>query len=408
MEEFARKTVVIILAGGKGERLGSLTGHRAKPAVPFAGRFRMIDFVLSNCVHSGLNKIIVPTQYRSLSLTDHLDEWKRNFIIERGEALKAVQPQGRTTPELEPYFGTADAVYENLYSVIRFKPELDLILAGDHIYKMDYRHLISSHLETQADLTVAALETTNKDSAIRSGVLLTDHNKQIFGFEEKPQEPKSIPDKPGTFLISMGIYVFNHKVMVEELISDAENPASKHDFGRNIIPKMVSRQRKVFAFPFKGYWRDIGTIDAYYAAQMDLVSMVPEFNLYDDSWPWLTFGKQRPSAKFVFDERIKKSIISEGCIIDRGEIQGSILSPGVKVGMDAQIIDSVILDDVTVGAGARIIKAIIDKKNPIPPGSNIEAGNIKLEGGQKEKIEITPSGIIMVPRYFEPGEEVEP
>lgn len=405
MEELAKKTVAIILAGGKGERLDPLTGHRAKPAVPFAGRFRMIDFVLSNCLHSGLNKIIIPTQYRSLSLTDHLDEWKRNFIIERGEVLKAVQPQGRTTLELEPYLGTADAVYENLYSVIRFKPEIDLILSGDHIYRMDYRNLIFSHLENQAEITVAALETTDRDSVIRSGVLLTDQNSRIVGFKEKPKEPKSIPNKPGIFLISMGIYVFNHKVLVEELISDAENPASMHDFGRNIIPKMVREGGKVFAFPFKGYWRDIGTIDAYYAAQMDLVSTVPEFNLYDDSWPWLTFSKQRPSTKFVFDERIKKSIISEGCIIDRGEIHGSILSPGVKVGIDAQIIDSVILDDVTVEAGARIVRAIVDKKNTIPPGSNIEAGNIRFEGGQKEKIEVTPSGIVIVPRYFEPGEK---
>jgi len=399
MEELLKKTVVIILAGGKGERLGSLTSQRAKPAVSFAGRFRMIDFVLSNCLHSGLSKIIVPTQYRSLSLTDHLDEWKRSFIIERGEALKTVQPQGRTTMELEPYLGTADAVYENLYSVRKFNPELDLILAGDHIYGMDYRELIFHHLENKADLTVAALETTDPESAARSGVLLTDQNNQIIGFEEKPKKPKSIPNKPGTFLISTGIYVFNHKVLVEELISDAENPLSKHDFGRNIIPEMVNKKLKVSAFSFKGYRRDIGTIDAYYEAQMGLVSTVPEFNLYNNDWPWLTFGKQRPPTKFVFDERIKNSIISEGCIIDRGEIRGSIISPGVKVGMDAQIIDSVILDDVTVGAGTRIVKAIVDSDNPIPPNSNIEAGSIKLKMKHKENIEVTSSGIVLVPRF---------
>jgi glucose-1-phosphate adenylyltransferase len=399
MEELLKKTVVIILAGGKGERLGSLTSQRAKPAVSFAGRFRMIDFVLSNCLHSGLSKIIVPTQYRSLSLTDHLDEWKRNFIIERGETLKTVQPQGRTTMELEPYLGTADAVYENLYSVRKLNPELDLILAGDHIYRMDYRELIFSHLENKADLTVAALETTDQDSAIRSGVLLTDQNNQIIGFEEKPKKPKSIPNKPGTFLISTGIYVFNHKVLVEELTSDSENPLSKHDFGRNIIPEMVNKKLKVSAFPFKGYWRDIGTIDAYYEAQMGLVSTVPEFNLYNNDWPWLTFGKQRPPTKFVFDERIRKSIISEGCIIDRGEISGSIISPGVKIGMDAQIIDSVILDDVTVGARTRIVRAIVDSDNPIPPDSNIEAGNIRLKMKHKENIEVTSSGIVLVPRF---------
>lgn len=401
MEELLKKTLVIILAGGKGERLGPLTGHRAKPAVPFAGRFRMIDFVLSNCLYSGLFKILVPTQYRSSSLIDHIDEWKRNFVIERGEALKVVQPQGRTTPELEPYLGTADAVYENLYSVERFNPELDLILAGDHVYKMDYRELIFSHLKNQAELTIAALETTDRDSAKRSGVLQTDKNNQIIGFEEKPQEPKSIPNKPDKFLISTGIYVFNHKILTEELISDAEDSESMHDFGSNIIPGMISKKKNVFAFPFKGYWRDIGTIDAYYEAQMDLVSIMPEFNLYDDTWPWLTFGKQRPSTKFVFDERIKRSIISEGCIIDRGEISGSILSPGVKVGMDSQIIDSIILEDVTIGAGTKIVRAIVDKGNLIPPNSNIEAGKIILKGEQKENIEVTPSGIVIVPR-FEP------
>jgi len=394
-----KKTVVIILAGGKGERLGSLTGHRAKPAVSFAGRFRTIDFVLSNCLHSGLNKIIIPTQYKSLSLTDHLDEWKRNFVIERGEALKTVQPQGRTTKELEPYLGTADAVYENLYSVTKLNPEIDLILAGDHVYKMDYRKLISFHLENQAELTVAALETTDRDSATRSGVLLTDQDNRIIGFEEKPQRPKSIPNKPGTFFISTGIYVFNHKVLVEELVTDAEDSSSTHDFGRDIIPKILSKKLKAFAFPFKGYWRDIGTIDAYYEAQMNLVSMEPEFNLYDEDWPWLTFGKQRPATKFVFDERIRRSIISEGCIIDRGEISGSIISPGVKVGMDAQIIDSVIFDDVTVGAGSRIVRAIIDSDNPIPPDSIIEAGNIRLKMKHRENIEVTASGIVVVPRF---------
>lgn len=308
---------------------------------------------------------------------------------------------------MEPYVGTADAVYENLYSVLRFKPEIDLILAGDHVYKMDYRDLISFHQEKQAELTIAALETDDRDLAKRSGVLSINENKKLIGFEEKPREPKTIPGKPDRFLISMGIYAFRHQTMVEELISDAANPRSQHDFGKNIIPKMVGEGRNVFAFQFQGYWRDIGTIDAYYDAQMDLVSVVPEFNLYDKSWPWLTFGEQRPPTKIVFDERIKNSIISEGCIIDRGEIQGSIISPGVTVAMDAQIINSVILENVTIGARARIVKTIIDKKNNIPSGSIIEAGNIKYEGEQKEKIEMTPSGIVVIPRYFEPWEEIE-
>lgn len=407
MEEFTEKTAVIILAGGKGERLGGLVRHRAKPAVSFAGKYRMIDFVLSNCLHSGLNRIIVPTQYKSQSLIDHLGEWEPKFILERGESLRAVQPQARTTQELEPYTGTADAVFENLYSVSRFKPEIDLILAGDHIYKMDYRDLIFFHRKKEADLTIAVLETDDRELAKRSGVLQTDENRRVIDFEEKPQEPKSLPDKPGTFLISMGIYVFNHRIMVEELISDAKNPKSKHDFSKNIIPKMIKEEKKVFPFCFKGYWRDIGTTDAYYETQMDLVSIVPEFNLYDEEWPWLTFGKQRPPSKIVFDDRIKNSIISEGCIIDRGEISGSIISPGVKIGMDVQIINSVILENVTIGEGTRIVKAIIDKENNIPPNSIIETGNIKYEGKSKANIEVTPSGIVVVPRYFEPWEEAE-
>lgn len=407
MEEFSEKTVVIILAGGKGSRLGQLTGHRAKPALSFAGKFRMIDFMLSNCLNSRLNRIIVPTQYKSLSLTDHLDEWKHNFILEKGESLRAVQPQARTTPELEPYAGNADAVYENLYSVFRFKPEIDLILSGDHIYKMDYRELIGFHQHEEAAMTIAALETDDRELAKRSGVLLVDDNQKVVGFEEKPREPKPLPQKPGKFLISMGVYIFNHKAMVEELVSDAKNPRSQHDFGKNIIPKMIGEGRSVFAFQFKGYWRDIGTTDAYYAAQMDLVSVTPDFNLYDESWPWLTFGKQRPPSKVVFDERIKNSIIGEGCIIDRGEIYGSVISPGVKIGMDVQIINSVIMEDVVIGAGTKIIRAIIDKKNVIPPRSFIEANNIRCEGLCLDDVEVTPSGVVVLPRHFEPWEEVE-
>jgi glucose-1-phosphate adenylyltransferase len=362
MEEIAQKTVAIILAGGKGSRLGQLTEHRAKSAVSFAGKYRMIDFVMSNCLHSGLQKIIVPTQYKSSSLTDHLDEWKPIFIREKGESLKMIQPQARTTEELEPYTGTADAVYENLFYMPRFRPELDLILAGDHIDKMDYRDLIFFHQKKQAELTIAVVKTEDREVAKRSGVLTIDKNQKVIGFKEKPQEPKSVPNKPGTFLVSMGIYVFDHKIMVEELIRDAEDPESNHDFGKDIIPKMIREEKRIFSYLFKGYWRDIGTIDAYYEAQMDLVSIIPKFNLYDEAWPWLTFGKQRPPAKVVFDERIKNSIISEGCIIDRGEIHGSILSPGVKVEIDAHIINSVIMEDVTIGAGARIVRAIIDKK----------------------------------------------
>ncbi|KKT16366.1 MAG: hypothetical protein A2654_00790 [Candidatus Nealsonbacteria bacterium RIFCSPHIGHO2_01_FULL_43_31] len=417
MEEFTEKIVVIILAGGKGERLsvvgengvirGQLTEYRAKTSLSFAGKYRMADIVLSNCWNSKLYKIFVLTQYKSQTLYRHIAQWQPKFIPERGDCLEIIQPQAWTTPELEPYSGTADAVYENLFWIQNLKPELVLVLSSDHVYKMDYRDLILFHRKRQAELTVVAKETDDRESAKRSGVLQVDQDYKVIGFEEKPREPKSIPGKPGTFLISMGIYVFNHKAMAKVLKADAADVGSKHDFGHNIIPKMVAEDREVFAFPFKGYWQDIGTIDSYHAAQMDLVSTLPQFNLYDKEWPWWTFGEQWPPGKIVFHGTIKNLLYCEGCIIDRAEIYSSVISPGVKIGMDARISNSVIMEGVTIEPRAVVNRGIIDKDNVIPADAVIEAGRMNYEGVQKDKIGITPSGIVVMPRYLKPGEEAK-
>ncbi len=392
------KTVVILLAGGKGERLLPLTEHRAKPAVPFGGKWRVVDFVLSNCLHSGLHKIIVPTQYKSASLGDHLGlGWGYIFVNERGERLTSIQPQQRTTKNLKPYEGTADAVFENIHSLRKVKPELILILAGDHIYRMDYGDLIKFHREKEAVLTISALEVKREAASGSFGVLSVDENNRAVEFQEKPKDPKPLPYDSEKCLASMGVYVFDPKTMVKELAEDANDPKSKHDFGKDIIPKMIEKKDKVFVFPFRGYWKDVGTIDEYYLANMDLASVVPQLNLYDNDWRWLTSERKLPPAKIVFKAEIRESIISEGCVIDDAQVYNSIISPEVKIGTNSYVSGSIIFDNVIVGNNVQIEKAIIDKENIIPDGSVIKAGNMKYDG----KTEITPSGIVIIPRHYD-------
>ncbi len=403
MEELCGKTVVIVLAGGRGERLLSLTEHRAKPAVTFGGKYRIIDFVLSNCVNSGLSKILVTVQYKFDSLVRHLNLGWNIFTPEKGEYLRILPPQMRVSNGW--YQGTADAVYQNIYSLRADQPRYVLILSGDQIYRMDYRELLWFHRKKKADLTIAAVES-DREIAQRSGVLEIDEEFRVIGFEEKPAEPKSLPNQPDRFLVSMGDYVFNSRELIEGLETDMADENSVHDFSRSIIPKMFRGGKNIFVFPFKnnktgetGYWRDVGTIEDFFRTNMDLVGIKPRFNLYDRDWPWRVFQKQFPPAKIVFSERVKQSIISEGCIVDEGEIIRSILSPGVKVGKNTQVIDSIVMDEVVIEDGARIIRAIIDKENIIPAGSVVEAGNMKYEG----KHEIVPSEsgeIVLLPRHF--------
>lgn len=370
MEDLIRKTVAIILAGGKGERLGDLTRYRSKAAVPYGGKYRLIDFTLSNCVNSGIRQIFVAVQGMDHSLCEHLGEWDRNFSRDVKEFLEILHPQAAA------YTATANAVYENLLPIITSKPQLVLILAGDHIYDMDYQEMIAFQKAKGGESVVAVTEVNDKTIAQSSGVLIVDEDQRIIGFQEKPEDPVAIPGRPGRYLISMGIYLFPIEMLVPELISDKKNTKSSHDFGKNIIPDMVSRGIKVYAFPFAGYWRDAGTIDSYFEANMDLVSVKPQFDLYGN---WLTYGKQRPPAKVVFDESFGNSLFCDGVIIEWGKITHSVVSPGVIVRSGADLSEAIIFPDVVIEPGVKIRRAIIDKYNVIPAGSIIEAGKNQTE-----------------------------
>jgi glucose-1-phosphate adenylyltransferase len=397
MDDLIRKTIAIILAGGKGERLGLLTLFRSKGAVPFGGKYRLIDFTLSNCVNSGIKQIFVAVQGKDHSLCEHLGEWDRNFSRDVKEFLEIMHPQG------EAYTATANAVYENLLPILSAKPQFVLILGGDHIYEMDYKEMLVFQKDKKGELVVAVTEVGDKVVAQESGVLIINENQKIIGFQEKPKDPVAIPGKPGRYLISMGIYLFPIETLVSELVSDNKDIKSSHDFGKKIIPDMIKRGINVFAFQFPGYWRDVGTIDSYFEANMDLISVKPQFDLYKN---WLTYGKPRPPAKIVFEESLGNSIFCDGVVVDWGKITRSVISPGVVVRSGAEISEAIIFPDVVIESGVRIRRAIIDKYNIIPVGSVIEAGNMRFEGEQKEKIMITPSGIVIVPRHLNPNEMI--
>lgn len=391
----------MILAGGRGERLYPLTRDRAKPAVPFGAIYRIIDFTLSNCLNSGIRRIYALTQYKSTSLQRHIQLGWNILSAPLGEFIEAVPAQQRIDEHW--YQGTADAIFQNIYTLQTERPDLVLILSGDHIYKMDYRKMIAFHLEKGADLTVAAIRMDRKLSR-EFGVMEVDRDWRIIGFQEKPEEPKTIPGDPRGILASMGIYVFHTEVLVRRLIEDARSESS-HDFGKDIIPMMIGKDQ-VFAFDFRqgdcggtGYWRDVGTIDAYYEANMDLISVTPQLNLYDLQWPILTYQPTSPPAKTVWIEEGRvgtalNSIISNGCIISGGNVKRSILSPKVTVHSFAEIEDSILLEGVDVGRNAKIKKTIVDKEVQIPPGMEI---GYHLDEDAK-RFTVTHSGIVVVPK----------
>ncbi|MCM8798692.1 MAG: glucose-1-phosphate adenylyltransferase, partial [Candidatus Omnitrophica bacterium] len=368
-----KHVLAMVLAGGRGERLYPLTRDRAKPAVPFGAIYRIIDFTLSNCINSNIRKIYILTQYKSISLERHIKLGWNILPPILGEFIGLIPAQQRINEQW--YQGTADAIYQNIYTLQEEKPQMVLILSGDHVYKMDYQKMINFHIEKDADLTVAAIRMNRKYSK-DFGVIEIDRNWEIIGFQEKPEEPKTIPEDPEAILASMGIYIFKTEILVKRLIEDARSE-STHDFGRDIIPSMIGKNR-VFAFDFLeadpggiGYWRDVGTIDAYYEANMDLVSVSPKLNLYDPNWPILTYHPPYPPAKTVHDEQGRvgtaiNSIISSGCIISGGSVKRSILSPKVMIHSYAEIEDSILLDGVDVGRYAKIKRAIIDKGVKIP------------------------------------------
>ena len=397
--------LVIVLAGGAGERLAPLTRERAKPAVYFGGPYRIIDFVLSNCINSNLRRIFIATQYKSLSLNRHIRQGWTIVSEELGEFIEILPPQKRVGEHW--YQGTADAVYQNLYSVIREAPKYVVVLAGDHVYKMDYMKMLKFHLDKSASVTLAAIEVPIEDGK-RFGIVAIDETEQVTGFAEKPAQPPSMPGQPHLALASMGIYVFNSDVLIKALEEDAAKADSQHDFGRNIIPNLIGSGR-VFAYPFYDenkkeakYWRDIGTIDAYYEANMDLCQVNPEFNMYDPEWELRTYMPQAPPAKFVFAEDWRRgesldSLVSQGCIISGSKIYGSILCPNVRVHSFCRIEESILMPGVRVARHARIRRAIIDRDVEIPRGAMI---GFNAEEDQRRHT-VSQGGVVVVA----PGEE---
>ena len=402
-----KQVMAVILAGGKGTRLEPLTRDRAKPAVPFGGGYRIIDFALSNCLNSGLRKLLVLTQYKAISLDRHINNgWRKYFCSELGEFINVIPPQQRIDEHW--YRGTADAVYQNIYTLETARPEYVLILAGDHIYKMNYAAMVRYHIESAADLTIAALPVTIQE-AKQFGVMEVDQHQRIIGFDEKPANPKTMPGESNRCLASMGIYVFSTRFLFEQLLKDANARHSSHDFGKDIIPSIIDTHR-VFAFPFRdenrkaeAYWRDVGTLDAYYEANMDLVGVDPLLNLYDREFPIRTYQGEFPPPKFVFgdtsqssNERVgmaTDSIVCPGSIVSGGRVDHSVIGPQVRIHSYSHVSDSILFDGVEVGRHAKVRRAIIDKNVVIPPG--VEIG-YDLETDRNRGFTITESGIVVI------------
>lgn len=402
MDDYLKKTLAFILAGGQGERLYPLTRDRSKPAVPFGGIYRIIDFPLSNCLNSDLKKVIVLTQYKSLSLDRHIKTAWNMFQRDLGGFIDVVPPQQRITADW--YRGTADAIFQNIYIIEMEKPEYVLILSGDHVYKMDYRKMLRYHIEMNADLTIAAIETPAEEAS-RFGVLEVDRSNRVVGFEEKPKSPKTIPGKDGLSFISMGIYAFKTSRLVKYL-SDDHRLEGSNDFGKDIIPRIYPSDR-VFTYDYvasegeRAYWKDIGTIKSYFDSNMDLASVTPVLNLYDRGWLIRTFMEQWPPGKMILDEGERRgvalnSIISNGAIVSGGRVSGSIISPGVKVNSYADIQNSIIFHRVSIGRRTRIKNAIIDKYVNIPEGEEIGFDLAK----DSQRFTVSEEGTVVVPKGF--------
>ncbi|MBM3981557.1 MAG: glucose-1-phosphate adenylyltransferase [Planctomycetes bacterium] len=408
-----RGVVTVILAGGKGTRLEPLTRDRAKPAVPFGGLYRIIDFTLSNCINSHLRRVMVLTQFKSRSLDRHI-HWGWNFLsTELGESVEVLPPQQRIDETW--YKGTADAIYQNIYSIERERAEYVLILAGDHIYKMDYGHMLRAHIERRADVTVGCIPVPLSETK-HFGIMQTTPDDRVVSFVEKPKTADPMPGDAHHALGSMGIYVFNARLLFELLCQDAARPGSDHDFGKNVIPQMLADGLKVCAHRFRDenrkavpYWRDVGTLDAYYQANMDLVAVEPVLNLYDASWPIRTLQPQMPPPKFVFTGEgppgharrgeALDSIVCPGCIVSGGHVRRSILSPRVRVNSYAVVEDSILLDNVDVGRYCRIRRAIIDKDVKIPPYTVI---GHDAEFDRRRGFVVTDQGVVIVAKAEPP------
>jgi len=399
-------SLVIVLAGGAGERLYPLTKDRAKPAVYFGGPYRIIDFSLSNCINSGLRRIFIATQYKSLSLNRHIRMGWGIVSEELGEFVEILPPQKRVSEHW--YQGTADAVYQNLYSIMREGPRYLIVLSGDHVYKMDYSRMLRFHQERGAAVTLATIEVPVTDGK-RFGIIAVDETERVTGFQEKPKVPSAIPGAPDLALASMGVYIFDTDMLVQALEADALQPTT-HDFGKDIIPALI-HQVPVYSYRFYDenkkaakYWRDIGTLDAYFEANMDLCQVNPEFNLYDPEWPLRTYQPQAPPAKFVFAEagvrcgQALDSVISLGCIVSGSTILGSVLCPNVRVHSFCHVEQCILMPGVRVGRHARIRRAIIDRDVLIPRGAQI---GYHLEEDRRRHT-VTENGVVVVTTNDEP------
>jgi len=405
-------TLVCLLAGGAGERLYPLTRDRAKPAVPFGGIYRIVDITLSNCINSDLRRTFVLTQYKALSLNRHIREGWSILSSELGEFVQVLPPMKRVGEEW--YKGTADAIYQNLYSIGSEPCKYVLILSGDHVYKMNYQLMLNQHVDAGADVTIGTIEF-DRSQASRFGVVEVDNDSRIVGWEEKPANPKPSPRNPDKAHVSMGIYCFNRDLLIGALIADAEDSDSSHDFGRDVIPRLIEKHR-IFSYNFIDenkkealYWRDIGTVEAYYEANMDLVSVSPVFNLYDSEWPIRTYQRQYPPAKFVFAQEGRRmgialdSIVSMGCIVSGGRVMNSILSPDVRVNSYTQVDSCILFSHADIGRYSRIKHAIIDRQVRIPEHTEIGYN----EEEDRKKYHVTDTGIVVVipeQRMFEEPE----
>jgi glucose-1-phosphate adenylyltransferase len=405
MAQLARQTVALVLAGGRGSRLGPLTEWRAKPAVPFGGKFKIIDFALSNCLNSGIRRIGIATQYQSHGLIHHLQRgW--SFLDGRFNEFIELLP-AQQSENTEWYKGTADAVFQNLEILRRHEPRLVLVLAGDHVYKMDYTRMLYEHVDRGADMTVGCVEVACEEAAGQLGVMEVNNEYRVVGFEEKPVEPRTIPGRPGRALGSMGIYVFNADFLYDELVDDAMNESSSHDFGHDLIPRLIADEGRVYAHSLRDsctqltdgepYWRDVGTIDAFWEANLELTRVTPSLNLYDESWPIWTYQEQLPPAKFVFDLEGRRgaavdSMVSGGCIVSGSTVRTSLLFSSVRVHSYCTISDSILLPEVEVGRGAILSRCVVDQGCRIPAGLAV---GIDAEADRK-RFHVTEKGITLI------------
>ncbi len=400
-----RDTVTMILAGGQGERLNPLTSFRSKPAVPFGGKYRIVDFALSNCLNSGLRRIYILVQYKSDSINQHISEAWSIFNPELGEFIYTIPPQRKLNGDW--YLGTANAIYQNMNLFSDKKCKWALILSGDHIYKMDYMKMLQFHADTKADISIACMEVPLEEAS-RFGVIGVDSKYRVQSFIEKPANPPEDPNKKGYAMASMGIYIFNEAALKQVLLEMQAKKIKSHDFGHDIIPYMIRSEYNVLAYPFidenkksKPYWKDIGTIDSYYDASMDLISVNPEFNLYDYDWPIRTFQNQFPPAKTLSHEgerigRTLNSMICDGTIVSGGLVERSIIGANVRVNSYAYITDSIVMNNCNIGRRSKIRRSIIDKNVKVPEGMEIGFDPI----ADKKRFTVTESGIVVIPKNY--------